>query len=191
MKQLSLSDPATIDHSVLVALVLLILSAACGDGDDTPSTGGTQATPTPKETRAAADPQPTKEPAEAMSTREAVLAGPRMTLQEYAEACPEKNNPNDSLDAKTWGAIARRWEDIATWLKDTNPPEELVAYHDARLAFAEEALAFVKNKPEDEVSSSNEALAAFSAFDSWDQVNDAIREADSATFEAMRAERCW
>ena len=174
-----------------MALVLLVVLVACGDGDDTSENGGTQATPTPTESRAAADPEPTTEPDEAMRTAAAALAGPRMTLQEYAEACPEKNNPDDSLDSVSWGAIARRWEHIATWLKDTDPPGELAAYHDARMAYVEEVLAFVRDKPKDEVSNSNVALAAFSAFDSWDKVNDAIRAADSATFEAMRAERCW
>ena len=164
--------------ALCMALLLVVALAACGDGNDTPANGGTQATPR-------------TDAAEAMNTGAAALAGPRMTLQEYAEACPEKNNPNDALDAASWGSIARRWENVATWLKDTTPPEELAAYHHARMAYAEEVLAFVRNKPEDEVSSSNEALAAFSAFDSWDQVNDAIREADSATFDAMRAERCW
>lgn len=192
LKQPGRSGRASIRPSWPVAVVTLCMSAlllaalsACGDGNDAIEDGGTRATPQ----TGAADPGPTTEPAEAVST--AAAAGPRMTVREYAEGCPEKDNPNDHLDSVSWGSIAHRWEDVLAWLDRANPPEELAAYHDARTLYAEEALAFVRDKPEDEVSRSNEALLAFSEFDSWEEVNVAISQADPATLEAMRAERCW
>ena len=198
----------------LAVVLAIAFVAACGGNDDSgevpavtdsghatpaPDGGraepqaavGTEPTTKPNEAKNTARPEPTTEPTETQEHRRSRLAPVRMTVEAYAEACDEKDQPDGYLDVTPWGEVGDHTEEVVAWLKDMNPPEELEAYHEALILLAEETLAFARSKPQDEVGSSQEALADFSAFDSLNAVIAAIEAADPETRAAMVAGGCW
>lgn len=177
--------------ALCMALLLLVVLAACGDGGAALNNGEAQATSTPTKTQAAAGPEPTEEPDEAMSTMATAQFGPRMTVEEYAEACDEKDPPAGFMDITPWGELGDHLEDVVAWLKGMNPPEELAAYHEAQILFAEDSVAFARSKPPGELGDSDAMIRGISEWDSSQKVLAAIEEVDSTTRAAMDAEGCW
>ena len=177
--------------ALCVTLLLLVGLAACGSGDAVPENGETQSTPQAgtAESRDPAGPEPTEEPAEAMSTVAAALAGPPMTVKEYAEACAEEDDPPEDFFMNTpYGELADYWEDIVAWLKDMNPPEELAAYHDALVLDLEWWLAEARSKPRDELPERNSLSGPKELADNYSAARKAV---DDATRAVMIAEGCW
>ena len=177
---------------LLCAAVLLL--AACGSGesetdDTTDESAGTAAPTVTEVAQHTAAPEPTEEPAEAISTVAAALAGPRMTVEEYAKACAEEDDPPEEFFMNTpYGELADYLEDIVAWLEDMNPPEELAAYHDAHVLYLEWSLADVRSKPRDELPERNSLSGPKELADNYSAAREAV---DDATRAAMISEGCW